>query len=139
MPRGSFEDNLKEEVNRGIDEEVFKKINVNIDKKGFIWKGVYFEALKKLYEYYNKDQVLILISERMEKNIQGTYNEIFDFLWVKRENIDFERNPEKINKRQYKSTMSKWAEKTLYKIYKPYNEKLFELLGYRVDEWDQPY
>lgn len=96
--------------------------------------GFYVEQIQNLLRYFLKEQILFIISEKMKKNPQLTYNKIFDFLNIKKITINIDPN---INKNKYSKPMSEATREKLAKIYKPYNEKLFEFLGYRITEWDE--
>ncbi len=41
--------------------------------------------------------------------------------------------------REYKKSIPKKLEKELYKIYKPHNERLYQILGRRIDLWEEYY
>lgn len=115
--------------NEAIKKEIKKGITVG---SGIIGKGLYIDLIENLLKYYPRQQVLIVISEQMKQDMQGTYNKIFDFLDVARAKISFDRH---VLVRKYEKPMSKWEEEILNKIYSPYNKRLFSFLGYKVPEW----
>jgi hypothetical protein len=41
-----------------------------------------------------------------------------------------------VHSRSYDQKMSQEDYDFLYKLYKPYNERLFKHLGYRIPEWE---
>jgi hypothetical protein len=120
LPYGTFEENI------------FKEIENKFKGPGVINRGFYIDQIEPLLKFYPRNKILILISERMKQDMQGTYKKIFDFLEVKMVNLEFIQD---VNKRKYDGPMSKQAEKRLYEIYKPYNERLFKFLGYKIPEW----
>jgi hypothetical protein len=118
----SFDETLRKEIKKGL------KVG-----SGIIGKGLYGDMLLELFKHFPQNQILILMSEQMKKNMAATYKKIFDFLDVAQVKIDFQKD---VHSSQYQNPMSRWAEATLKKIYRPYNESLFKLLGHDVPEWD---
>ncbi|MBW3020037.1 sulfotransferase domain-containing protein [Candidatus Woesearchaeota archaeon] len=119
-------------IDSSFDEAINEVFNKDL-MMDFVSIGFYINQIKHLLKYFKKEQLLILISEQMRKNPQETYNKIFDFLGLKRFDIDYTPN---IHSRKYKEPMKEETRKKLKEIYKPYNERLFEFLGYRIKEWD---
>jgi hypothetical protein len=101
--------------------------------KDFISIGFYIDQIEHLLKFYRRDQLLILITEKMKKNFQETYNKIFDFLEIKREDIKYNFA---VNVQKYDYTLNEETKRKLKKIYKPYNERLFNFLGCRIKEWE---
>lgn len=118
----------KQNFNEIISLNTENLIQTNLIKRGF-----YVDQIENLYKYFKSEQVLILISEHMKKDPQAIYNKIFEFLGVETMQIEYKPN---IHKREYQETMSLESRKKLEEIYKPYNERLFKLLGYRIEEWN---
>lgn len=118
-----------------FDEAVKKEIDKGINAEGgiIIRKGLYIDLIGNLLKYYPREQVFIIISEQMKKDMPGIYNKIFDFLGATRAEIDFDRD---VHAGKYEKPMSAWARETLENIYSPYNERLFNFLGHKVPEWD---
>jgi len=121
--------------NLGFDEILRKEIDKGINAEGgiIIAKGLYIGLIENLLKYYPRPQVLIIISEQMRRDMQGVYDQIFDFLGAEREKINFDMH---VHAGKYDDRMSPWARKTLNGIYGPANERLFNLLGFRVPEWE---
>jgi hypothetical protein len=117
---------LRENILATIDDD-------NCDSKvTFIKRGYYIEQIESLLLQYPADQLHIVISERMRGDMNSTYDKLFSFLGVENVHIEFELNT---HKRAYKEELNEEDEKLLYDIYKPYNEKLFQFLGYEIEEW----
>lgn len=117
-----------------IIKQELKKDNLVPQKDDLLKRGFYIDQINSLLKYYPREQLHIIISERMRSNMQEEYNRIFDFLGIKRmENLNFIKN---VHSRKYSEPMDKEVENLLYNLYKPYNERLFEFLGYRVQEWE---
>lgn len=104
-----------------------------LEQTNLIRKGFYADQIEHVYKYFKKEQVLILISEQMKKDPQKTYSQIFKFLGV--EDVQIPHDPN-VHKREYQETMNEETRKKLEELYRQYNEHLYELLGYRIKEWE---
>jgi hypothetical protein len=99
----------------------------------YVQRGFYYEQIERFLKIFpKKEQLLIMIAERIRQNPTEEYQKIFEFLGVKDYKIEFEDD----HIGQYKSKISEAMKSKLRKIYKPHNEKLFEYLGYRIEEWE---
>lgn len=101
-----------------------------------IYKGCYSVHLKNTYEYFKKDNVCVEISEQVLKRPIHHYNRIYEFLGVRKYNINFEK---KYHKTVYVDTLQKEEIQKLYKIFEPYNKELYEILGHSIPEWENFY
>ena len=108
-----------------------KEKEISCWREGYIVKGFYYEQLQNLIKYFPLDNIHIAISERVYNNKTLEYNKIFNFLKVNSLNIEFE------NKFIGKTTeaMSNKVYNKLKLIYEKPNQELFNLLGYRIEEW----
>ncbi len=120
-----------------ITRDDFVKLE-DIHTSGYyaLQRGYYSTQIKHIYKYFPKSQVKILISERVQKEPQKYYNEIFDFLNVNSCDLNIKDN---IHKRDYNDKISKEDFITMYHYYKSYNDELYELLGYKIEEWESIY
>ena len=104
----------------------------NLDSNGgyFIVRGFYDEILEYIFTKFPRENVYIGISEEIKKNKLKYYNEIYDFLGAAKlkqiKNLDR-------HVRKYTKKIPKSLEKYLYDIYKPHNEKLYKILGRKID------
>ena len=100
----------------------------------FIIRGYYDEILGYILSKFPRDNVYIGISEEINKNKLKYYNEIYDFLGATK----LEKINENLNThiRKYTNTIPKTLEKYLYNIYKSHNEKLYKILGRKIDIWE---
>tara|TARA_B110000879_G_scaffold211942_1_gene306237 strand:+ start:47 stop:802 length:756 start_codon:yes stop_codon:yes gene_type:complete len=135
--RGNINKIFNEDINQQKDIPLDKYIeNISQKSTAFIHRGFYYEQIKYIYSLFPKENVLILISDENKKDILKCYNKIFTFLGVKKlSNI-------KNNNRHagtYPEELDMTNKKLLYKIYKPHNEKLYNLLGRKVDLWEEYY
>tara|TARA_B100000029_G_scaffold103718_1_gene94266 strand:- start:14004 stop:14876 length:873 start_codon:yes stop_codon:yes gene_type:complete len=130
----SFEERIQPEI------ELINNKKIKLDNKAFlvdtyynniIARGFYAEQLKHWYNSFPKEQLLMVSSEELSKNTHNTLNKIFDFLDLQNTEIN---DISKKNKREYRA-MKKETRDFLIELYKPHNEKLYDLIG-RKFAWD---
>ena len=97
-------------------------------------RGMYAKQLKKIVNKFGRENLYVTISERCKKNPLEEYNKIFNFLGVS-ELSESEKKYKNIHKRSYVTTMQEKERDYLIEYFKPYNEQLFEFLGYEIEEW----
>jgi len=121
-------------------EEDFNKLVSNIEKmdikknRNAFSHGFYIDQIENLLKYFPREQLLILVSEEMKKNPQKIYNQIFEFLNIEKVPIKYS---ESIHKRKYSQKMTPGTIEKLENFYAPYNERLYNFLGYRIREWEK--
>ena len=95
-------------------------------------RGFYADQLKIWFEKFQKQQILIIPSEDLAQKPDQVLTKVFEFLDLPYFKIkDFTRQ----NKREY-HPMKDETRKLLVEFYKPYNKKLFDMLGSKFD-WDK--
>mgnify|MGYP001296857468 CR=1 FL=1 len=95
-------------------------------------RGFYADQLEIWFEKFQKKQLLIIPSEDLAQNPDQVLTKVFEFLDLPYFKIkDFTRQ----NKREY-HPMKDETRKLLVEFYKPYNKKLFDMLGSKFD-WDK--
>jgi len=123
---------FKEQENIKFDE-----IKKNNGKEYFVVRGFYDEILEYILSKFSRDNLYIGISEEINQNKLKYYNEIYQFLGAtKLKKINENLN---IHVRKYTRNIPKKLEKYLYNIYKPHNEKLYKILGRKIDSWENYY
>mmetsp|Transcript_29805 Transcript_29805/g.40943 ORF Transcript_29805/g.40943 Transcript_29805/m.40943 type:complete len:284 (-) Transcript_29805:115-966(-) len=99
----------------------------------YVQRGFYLDQIERFLKVFpNKENLLIVVSERIQKDPATEYQRIFKFLGV---NSDFKFEAEDEHKGVYKTTMKERTKQKLLKIFTPHNERLFQFLGYRIPEW----
>ena len=120
--------------------------------------GQYYNLINdNILPFFPKEQLHIIICEKMKRNTTQEMNKVFDFLEIP--NLDFqpkEINPilrqnrtrqEDIKKNHKEKYFRVWSRhkgrlegnerETLLNYYKPHNEKLFKFLGYEIKGWNK--
>lgn len=106
-----------------------------INKVGYhaLQRGLYFDQISYILTKFRRDQLHIVISEKMKNNSAFEIENILSFLGV--EPCDSINYSTTIHKRSYKLNMTSDEYSYLEDFYKEHNEKLFNFLGYQIDEW----
>jgi len=120
----SFSQAIEEEINQ-LDSLDFYQ-----NKKGYVSRGIYNEQLEKYFEYYPRENILILENKEIFKMEEQVSKKLQAFVGVDFEEINtVESNKARVNiKNQYQQEIQ-----YLKEFYKPHNEKLFKLIGRRFD------
>ncbi len=103
-----------------------KKVN-----KSLIGNGLYAKHLRNLFSYYPREQVHIIISERMRADPTTEYHKTLDFLGLSNQEWSFKKS----HKRKYTEKMDIEIRRKLGNYFAPFNEDLFSLLGEDIPEW----
>jgi|GEM_PF-1267958 len=125
---GDFLTNIKFELNKDITD-----IETKANFSRLLLRGVYIHQIQQLLKYYDRSQIYISIMDRWDINYEKELNNILTFLSLKKETL-----PKKIfNNNQYGfEPFDNEAKEILTNFYRPYNQQLFELLGYEIPEWN---
>lgn len=126
----------KSTFEKAIEDELKYRINENktfyTSNFHYLQKGLYYEQLLKLFKWFPKQNIKIIIMEKMILDEENTYNEIFDFLDVSREKITLSK--ERVGK--YNKKMSDEIYEKIKKYYWDDVIQLEKLLGYKTNWFD---
>ena len=136
----------KKTLNDKSEKEIFNEVilerNIKLNQlksngSYIVIRGFYDEILEYILSKFSRDNLYIGISEEINKNKLKYYNEIYEFLGAtKLKKINDTLNT---HVRKYEKKIPKKLEKYLYNIYKPHNEKLYKILGRKIDAWENYY
>lgn len=138
--------NKNKNLNDRTDEEIFSQIlseeNVKLSELRsngghLVIRGFYDEILEYILSKFSRDNLYIGISEEINQDKQKYYNEIYEFLGATK--LDKISDTLNVHVREYTKKIPKKLEKYLYNIYKPHNEKLYKILGRKIDSWENYY
>jgi len=135
----SFEEAINKEKQRILG--LYKKMETDqrFYSKEYFWYGylersTYINRLKKWFEYFPREQFLILKSEELFNDPNNTYKKVLEFL--KLEKVDLE-NYKTFRKGKYKKEkMNSETRKKLIEYFQPYNMELYKLLNDNLG-WDK--
>ena len=96
-------------------------------------RGFYAEQLPVWFDLFSKNQIMIIQSEKLSSDTKNVMNDVFQFLGLPIFDIP---NTKKVNVLQY-SKMNPETRELLINFFKPYNEKLFGLLGKKFNWNDE--
>jgi hypothetical protein len=101
-----------------------------------VHRGLYILQIQNLLKFYHREDLLILITELFSRDETKVYADVCRFLNV----LPFEPESfEKYRVGDYKNTIPEEAAGKLREFYRPYNERLFRFLGYRVHQWEEKF
>jgi hypothetical protein len=106
--------------------------SANICLYSYCYIGKYFEQVKELFRLFSRKNILILQSEKLFENPAAVLNKTFRFLEIP--NFDIKQY-DRLNPGSYKNMNPKIRE-DLIAYFKPYNDRLFNLLGKKFS-WSQ--
>jgi hypothetical protein len=139
--KDSFEYCVNDELQNRMGEN--RLYNVAF-RNHFIQRGFYYEQLIEILKYFPKDNIYIVISEKVRMNMDYYYQKIFNFLDVDEFHTEFVENF--VSKKN--NTLNKECDndndnlnkrcklhKFLKKLYSDDVKKLEDYLGYKTDWW----
>ena len=97
--------------------------------------------IKNILEIYDRTDLIILISEKCKQSIVQEYNKIFRFIGL-RELKETEFKYDRLKNKKWKNTGNYTSEISeddymfLKKLYSPFNEDLYNFLGYEIQDWE---
>jgi hypothetical protein len=130
----SFEDAIQIELKKlnEINDEFEHNVEKYTIPRSYIAKGFYANQLKIWLELFNSEQLIIISTEDLESNPQGTLDKIYDFLKIPK---NHKLIPEKQKKASYPKMKNETRE-LLINLYKKNNAELFSMIGQKFD-WDK--
>ena len=117
-------------------EENIKLSEIKNNGRYFINRGKYDEIITYILSKFPKENLFIGIAEEIKTN-KKIYNDIFTFLGAKPLHDINEHVDTHVGK--YNKQIPKILEHKLYHIYKEHNERLYKILGRRIDVWENYY
>ena len=133
----SFEDTIKEEKNRvrgemeKMEDDEDSSTSETYIRKSYFLQGLYYNDLSKWMKIFPRKQFLIINNEEFFKDPTKNFNEIYEFLGLPQFNYKYVH----YNLGKY-PPMKDETRRLLIEYYKPYNEKLYKLVGKSFD-WDK--
>ena len=127
-PARSFEQNIYAELGS------FKNMKNKSECGSFLSNGCYFYYIKNIIEKFelSKNNFLVIsIEELTGENSKEHLEEFSKFL-----NIDCINKISVENNNEYETELDKNIKNKLYDFYKPFNNRLFNLIGREIKEWN---
>lgn len=133
-----------------------QKFTIDLAKKrGYLNRSKYYNMIENnILPFFPKENLYFIIQERMKNSTSNEMNKLFKFLNVKELNYDFYKvsSQEAINRNldlnkdseiksfkvwntKYNKQINKNIKNQLKDYFIEHNEKLFEFLNYRINEW----
>ena len=101
----------------------------------YTFKCNYIRVIKEYCDAFGRENISILIQENLvdDKKYQNEYNKFFDFIDVEHCTIKNEKH----HARKYKKMISNEEVEYLKDYYTDDVNKLFDFLGYKIQEWEE--
>lgn len=141
--RAYSEYNMQLKTSPGKNTHGFDKA---ANRAGYRKRGRYLGILESnVLPFFPKDQIYIVIQERMYSDVEFEINKLSDFLGVKHvdlpvEKVSFKkRDKEMCVYRKWKTEyedMRSETRKMLVDYYAEHNRKFFDFLGFEIKEWE---
>ena len=138
LESGSFDNAIKMEIERikiGDERKQLRINNPDFDNHvnfHYLRHGHYAEKLKNWFKVFPKEQILILINDEFNADIDKSLKKTFKFLDLPNYTV---KNKIKHNVGKY-TKMQESTRKLLVDYFRPYNQKLYQLIGKDLD-WDK--
>jgi hypothetical protein len=120
----NFVEAVKQEL-AGFEKTAWEK-----DRFAYIKRGIYIEQFERSLKYFPKDSILMLEQSRLLRDPQAVFADVFSFLQIEDR---FIIKTLRVNAATDNEEIPKEAQDILQSFYKPYNERLFSLLGREYD------
>ena len=118
------DERLKGEEERLIKEPFYRSFNHR--KFGYVARSKYVVQIKRWLKYFPESSILILDSKELQTDPEDCFGRIFKFLGVEYKEINIEKN---FNPGNYTDRISSTMREKLTKLFEPYNNELYQLLG----------
>jgi hypothetical protein len=118
------------------NEPILQLSEIEVNGNNMVVRGFYDEIIEYILLKFPKNNLYIGISEEVKSNRLTEYNKIFKFLGCSE--LNEIQNIDK-HVRVYTKIIPKLLEEKLYNIYKSHNEKLYNILGRKIDIWEEYY
>lgn len=119
-----------------IEQELDNQCKLDIYPYDYINRGKYAEQLENYYQYFNRETLLVLSLDQLQKELETTLNQVCDFLNIERFSP---KNFESFQEKKYNIGLKVPAKsddlevlENLKEYFIPYNQKLYELLNWDV-------
>ncbi|MDZ7790913.1 MAG: sulfotransferase domain-containing protein [Xanthomonadales bacterium] len=114
-----------------ITEDNFLRLSPTAHRLGYVLRGRYVEQLEKWFEYFPKNQFLILNFERWVQDPASAARRVAEHVGLPAAKLNATRS----NQGGYQKSMPQACRDLLTEYYRPWNRRLFDMIE---EEWDWP-
>jgi hypothetical protein len=104
---------------------------IDISNYGYLYKGEYIVHLRKWFNLFSSEQIMVIDFNQFKNNTKQTLKEICHFLEID-ENFSF-LTQKKENQTTYQTKLTRDEQKLLTEHFTPYNNELFDFLNKKFD------
>lgn len=103
----------------------------------YLQRGFYIDQIRRFQQVFpDQSSLLVVVAERIRSRPSEEYSRIFRFLGA---DPSFSFTAEDEHMGSYSTSIGARVLQKLRTVYRPYNEQLYDFLGYRIDEWESQY
>jgi|TARA_R110000868_G_scaffold84_15_gene937 hypothetical protein len=127
--------NMKQDFLESVKE--IEDVPLSDIKKNGYWvlqRGLYIDHIEYILSKFKRENLYVGISEKIKKNPLEEYNNVFEFLGLPK--LDYIGFTESINRSKYERPMTEDEKNYMKDKYRDKSKKLFDFLGYEIEEWD---
>jgi hypothetical protein len=117
-----FDEAVREEIDGMLSEG-------SALEPGYVRRGLYHEQLLRFLKYFAREQILVLDSARLKRDLGNVLPEVVQFLGLP-EYTGYPEDLPLFHVGQYEQQIADKTRAFLRDFYEPHNEKLCELLGH---------
>jgi hypothetical protein len=108
------------------------EFNRHLEPLDIFERGLYIEQIQHLLQFFDREQLLVLIAEEYFKNHGAVLEKVSRHLGIS-------VFPEGVHhwerKSDYPIKLDEKVALEIHRFYQPFNERLFDFLGFEVKEW----
>jgi hypothetical protein len=116
------------QVKRSTETRTFEEAMEQQDSS-YLSKGIYIDQLRRWFEFFSRDQMLLLKSENFFEDPVGSLKVVLDFLDLPEWEPEASELQERRHKGGYKQMMDPSTRRRLETFFEPHNQRLYEYLG----------
>lgn len=122
--------NLEGEWGKMLNDESYFSFKFN--SNGYLSKGLYINYIKKWFEFFPKNQILVIKAEDFFSDSEKITNQTLEFLGLR----PFKLKKYEIMRKGMESQLKPETRQKLIEYFKPYNQQLYKFLE-RDFGWDK--
>jgi len=112
-----------------VDRELAAPPNAFLARQpNLVQYGLYHEQLRRFYQWFKPDQILILDHQQLMQNTRAALDQVTDFLGLSRHDWDG-RIEHKVGKQDYSIELKAATRRRLQRFFQPHNRALGKLTG----------
>jgi hypothetical protein len=122
---------------QAIDEELSGKSGTDLYPYGYVGRGLYADQIENYYRVFDRRNLLILDFRRLSNDLSGLLDDVTNFLelapFTESQKTEFACARHNQGLDREKSREDEQAMQMLREFYRPHNDRLESLIGWKLD------